>query len=816
MENELRKSGIDVIGDVPWGTHFCQFYQTKQDLVDTLVPYFIAGLRNNEFCMWVTADNLTASEAFEAISAAMPDFRKYLTSGQIDILSYNEWYLKSGSFNSQEVLDGWVDKLNKALAKGFSGLRLTGNTFWLEKEQWNSFTDYEEAVNNVIGKYHMIALCTYCLDKCNASEIIDVILNHEFALIKQEGKWELVENSRYKITKSALAGSEKRYEQLYSSMNEGLAQHDIVYDESGKAIDYVITHVNPAFEKNTGITAIDAVGKRASHLYGTSKPPYLDIYAKVAATGEPVVFETFFAPMGKYFNVSAFSPEKGKFATVFSDITNRKKIEEQLQQSQRDLTRAQAVANTGNWRLDLLHDELMWSDETYRIFGVKPGTPMNYEKFLEIIYPQDKEYVDEKWNAALRGESYDIEHRILVDGKTKWVREKADLEFDADKKLIGGFGTVQDITERKEAEESVLKEKAFTETSINSLPGVFYLFKENDKFLRWNRNFELVTGYTAEEFSELSPLDLFTSEEKNRVADAIRRVFTDGRASIEASLVSKSGKKTLYYFTGYRMQDEGVLYLIGSGIDISERARVEEEVKQLNEELTRRAHELEASNREMEVFAYSVSHDLRAPLRSMQGFSEVLLEDFSGVLNDEGKDYLKRIKSSAELMAELIDDMLQLSRLTRVEMLYDNVDLSGIAQTILAELQRRDMRRKAVIKVAQGLTSRGDARLLGVALENLLENAWKFTEKVPEAHIEFGSMEKDSKTTYFVQDNGAGFDMTYADKLFQPFQRLHSASEFPGNGIGLASVHRIIQRHGGKVWAEGNPGKGATFYFTLN
>jgi PAS domain S-box-containing protein len=808
MENVLRKSGINIIGDVPWGTHFCQFYQTKQDLIDTLVPYFIAGLQDNEFCMWVTADNLTTADALNAITAAMPDFRKYLTRGQIEILPYNEWYLKNRSFNSQEVLDGWVEKLNQALIKGYSGLRLTGNTFWLEKEQWDSFTDYEEAINNVIGKYRMIALCTYCLDKCNAIEIIDVLKNHEFALIKQEGQWELVENSRYKITKNAFAESEKRYEQLYNSMNEGLARHDIVYDASGKAVDYIITDVNPAFEKNTGITAADAIGKRASMLYGTSEPPYLDVYAKVAATGEAAVFETFFAPMGKYFSVSAFSPEKGKFATMFSDVTIRKKIEEQLKQSQRDLTRAQAVADIGNWRLDLLHDELMWSEETYRIFGVTPGIPMTYEKFLEIIHPRDREYVDKKWNAALNGEPYDIEHRILVDGRTKWVREKADLEFDDDKKLTGGFGTVQDITERKEAEESLLKEKEFTETTINSLPGVFYLFGENGKFLRWNRNFELVTGYTTREFSELSPPDLFAPEEKDRVTAAIHTVFVDGKASIEANLVSKNGKKTFYYFTGYRMLDEGVPYLIGSGIDISERVKAEQEVKKLNQELVHRALELEASNRELEVFAYSVSHDLRAPLRSMQGFSEVLLEDFSEVLNDEGNDYLRRIKSSAELMAELIDDMLQLSRLTRVEMLYDRVNLSAIAQTIIADLKRRDTKRKAVVKIAPGLTSRGDARLLSVALENLLENAWKFTGKVPEAYIEFGSTEKDGKIPYFIRDNGAGFDMTYADKLFQPFQRLHSTSEFPGNGIGLASVQRIIQKHGGKLWAESSPGKG--------
>jgi PAS domain-containing protein len=211
MQGEIRKSGLAVIGNIPWGTHFCQFYQTKQDLIDTLVPYFKAGLENNEFCMWVTADNLTVEDARKAMIKVVRNFPTYLKKGQIEILPYDEWYLKGGHFNSQIVLNSWVKKLNQALKRGYTGLRLTSNTFWLEKKDWHSFTDYEEVVNNVIGKYKMIALCTYCLEKCNAAEIVDVIRNHEFALIKQEGKWELFENSRYKTAKEDLIESEKRF-----------------------------------------------------------------------------------------------------------------------------------------------------------------------------------------------------------------------------------------------------------------------------------------------------------------------------------------------------------------------------------------------------------------------------------------------------------------------------------------------------------------------------------------------------------------------------------------------------------------------------
>ncbi|MBI5966729.1 MAG: MEDS domain-containing protein [Deltaproteobacteria bacterium] len=201
---KITRAGIDIIGDVPWGTHFCQFYQTKKDLLDILVPYFRAGLENNEFCMWITSEPLREEDVLEAMRKALPNFDQYLKKGQIEILPHTEWYLKGGEFDSQKVLDGWVDKLNQALAEGYKGLRLTGNTFWLEKRDWRRFRDYENEVNNVIGKYRMIGVCTYCLDKCGANEVIDVISNHQFALIRREGKWELIESFERRRAEEAL------------------------------------------------------------------------------------------------------------------------------------------------------------------------------------------------------------------------------------------------------------------------------------------------------------------------------------------------------------------------------------------------------------------------------------------------------------------------------------------------------------------------------------------------------------------------------------------------------------------------------------
>jgi len=247
----------------------------------------------------------------------------------------------------------------------------------------------------------------------------------------------------------------------------------------------------------------------------------------------------------------------------------------------------------------------------------------------------------------------------------------------------------------------------------------------------------------------------------------------------------------------------------------AERKRVEEAVSRLNEDLDRRAAELEAANKELEAFSYSVSHDLRAPLRAIDGFSHALLEDYTDRLDAVGKDYLQRVRTGSQRMAQLIDDMLKLSRVTRAELRREEVDLSALAQEIIAELLRAQPGREVEFTVASGLRAHGDPKLLRIALENLLGNAWKFTGKRSEARIEFGMTHRDGGAAYFARDNGVGFDMAYANKLFGAFQRLHDSSEFPGTGIGLATVQRVIHKHGGKVWAEGEVEKGATFYFSL-
>ncbi len=250
--------------------------------------------------------------------------------------------------------------------------------------------------------------------------------------------------------------------------------------------------------------------------------------------------------------------------------------------------------------------------------------------------------------------------------------------------------------------------------------------------------------------------------------------------------------------------------------EVEQRKLAQEEVDQLNESLVSQKTALEVANRELESFSYSVSHDLRAPLRHISGFVTALMEDYGSMLNETAHDYLQRVVVASGKMGDLIDALLKLSRLSRGEMTIDHLDLSNMVREILAVLQGSDPGRQVRVSVADGVTVDGDAILMRAALENLLANAWKYTRRNPDPVIDFGAYREDQRTVCYVHDNGAGFDMIYADKLFGAFQRLHRSEEYEGIGIGLATVQRIIHRHGGTVWAEGKVGEGATFYFSLN
>jgi PAS domain S-box-containing protein len=370
-----------------------------------------------------------------------------------------------------------------------------------------------------------------------------------------------------------------------------------------------------------------------------------------------------------------------------------------------------------------------------------------------------------------------------------------------------------------------MKRKGNAETKlqrlIGSMPDALVIVNAEGKIISSNEQTGKLFGYTEREL-ERESMALLVPE---RLRQAQRQYYAGffsqrGDRAMETTLeicgLRKDGREFPIEISTKPLVAEKGLLVTSAIRDISERKQAESQISQLNKELRDRAAELESANKEMEAFSYSVSHDLRSPLQNIDSFSQILVEEYANRLDTDGRDYVQRLRSSCQHMEDIIDALLVLSNMARHEVVLDRVNLSSLAKAVAAELAQKDPDRLVDWVIADGLAIEGDSRLLRVVFENLFGNAWKFTGKRPRARIEFGALpQSNGARTYFVRDDGAGFDMTRAGQLFVPFKRLHDPSQFRGTGIGLATVQRVIRRHHGKIWAEGAVDRGATFCFTL-
>lgn len=360
--------------------------------------------------------------------------------------------------------------------------------------------------------------------------------------------------------------------------------------------------------------------------------------------------------------------------------------------------------------------------------------------------------------------------------------------------------------------------------AIDSTSAVIYMRDKDGRYLLINRQYEELFDVQREDVIGLTDHDLFPKEVADDFRENDRKALAHGAPLQMEEIAPHPDGPHTYITVKYPITDQmgAPSAICGISTDITALKRAEERERRLNAELEARVRnrtaELEASTRELDAFAYSVSHDLRAPLRAVMGFSEVLLEECVDQLDEQGKDYLRRVVAATERMGQLIDDLLNLSRATRTELTRQPVDLTAIARSVIGDLAMADPPRpleEVEVTIDEDLHAVCDPNLLELVLRNLISNAWKFTAKRDEPNIHVGSVQEDGTCAFFVSDNGAGFDSRYADKLFVPFQRLHTVDDFPGSGIGLAIVSRVVARHGGRVWAESSPGEGAVFFFTL-
>lgn len=425
-------------------------------------------------------------------------------------------------------------------------------------------------------------------------------------------------------------------------------------------------------------------------------------------------------------------------------------------------------------------------------------------------------------------DSADAAERTLLAQRQESARRSANFA-----KMTGLFGTAIAIgivafafaRVRRENDRRVASERAlrsserFLDSIIENIPAMIFVKDASElRFRRVNRTGEALLGLQRDDLLGKSDYDFFPPDQASFFQQKDRQTLKEGVAVdiLEEPIDTKAGTRWLHTKKVPIRGDDGQpRFLLGISEDVTEQKRTAEALRSA-------VAAAQNANRELEAFSYSVAHDLRAPLRAIDGFSQAILEDCADQLDDVGRGHLARVRASATRMADLIDGLLGLSRLARTEVRFESVDLSAIAAQIVEELRQQNQGRDVAVTIAPGLIVRGDPRILRVVVDNLLRNAFKFTANRPEACITFGATAATSGAsnagvrTFFVRDNGAGFDPRYKDKLFGAFQRLHDAREFPGTGIGLATVERAVKRHGGQVWAEGELGRGATFFFTLS
>lgn len=592
-------------------------------------------------------------------------------------------------------------------------------------------------------------------------------------------------------------------------------------------------YVNEAWSRITGIEAVDARGE------GWSATIHPEDRAEILARWHECVDQLgsfrgeyrFLRPDASVaWVLGEVHPEDDGlgFVGTITDISDRKETELALRASEhRYRTLVENIpAVTLTISLDPSAGLVFVSPQIEELTGTSVTEWMSDPaRWWRQVHPHDRERVRHELSDAQR-RSVSCEFRFLRhNGAERIVRVEGAFLRDEQGRPVALHGLMFDLTRARETEAALRATHRTYEALVDSIEGIVWeMSAETLDYTFVSLQAERMLGYHRERWTREPRfwINRVHPHDVARVEHFLWKTVAGRRpAEIEYRLRAADGRELWVRDIVSPVADDGrVRRLCGATFDITDSRRVARELANLNEELERRVRErtaeLEAANEELRAFSYSVSHDLRAPLRAIAGFGDALQAEYGERLDTTGRDYLERMQAAARRMSQLIEDLIDLSRVTRVEMNRETFDLSELAGAVTAELRRAEPQRQVAVRIEPGICVKGDVRLMRLALENLIGNAWKFTAKRDNARIEIGSLRGPrGRRTIYVRDNGAGFEMEYAHKLFTPFQRLHNPSEFPGTGIGLATVQRVIHRHGSRIWAEGREGAGATFYFEM-
>lgn len=712
VDDRLRKSGISTIGDIPWGTHICQFYWTKNDLFEILVPYFLAGLENDEFCLWITSEPLEVNEATASLNTGVKGLGDYISKHQIEILDYRDWYTRSGKFNAAEVLQSWVDKEREVLAEGFTGLRVSGNNSWLDKKDWEAFNEYETVMDSICGEHRMIGICTYSLEKYGASEVLDVMNNHEITLLRRNGLWRKVESDERKRLKKVLIASEVRFRRLFETAQDGI----IILDaDTGQ-----ITDSNPFIEEILNYSTEELKDK-------------------------------------KIWEIGLFKD------TLKSEDAFQKLLTE------------------GYIRYEDLQLE------------TKDGKPISVE-FISNIYDNGENRIiqcnireiNERKEREAASEKYKELLEVLVKRRTNELEESNKLllqEINTHKQMMMA------ITESENKYSKIFH--------VNTSPmAIISLYDE--KINDVNEAFIKLSGYQRNECINSTPGDLqLYPLITDQGGVSLMHVEQSKIQELETEMRLKSGDIKSVLLSTESITIDANPFVIMLARDITERKLVQEQLI-----VTDRL----ASIGELSA---GIAHEINNPLTGVIGFSDLLAE--RNDLPDDVREDLRLVNQEARRTAEIVRNLLIFAR--KHEAKKSSSDINTIIQSVL---DLRSYEQKANnIKVETSLASdlpetNADAFRLQQVFLNIVINAEFFMNKAHGEGVLAITTERigDMIKICFI-DDGEGISPEYINHVFDPFFTTKGIGT--GTGLGLSICHGIIGEHGGRIYAESEQGKGATF-----
>lgn len=767
------------------------------------------------------------------------DFYKHITDNTYD------WELFRNAEGKVIYTNDSVERITGYKAEEFLNNKLTHQDFIHPddlakvKEKFNNILNHKTEVidftyrivrrDKQVRHVNIYAIPVYQNTKFAGirSSVRDITHQKDFNQLKNLNKDNLKIIKELKAAKKKVEESQLLFRRLFNSMQEGVYLHEMIWDDNRQPIDYRILDGNPISEKHLEISLEKAKGKKATELYEVTPAPMLEMYANVMKSGEPQIFEQYFEPMKKWFRISAFKVDDEKFATVFYDITENAKAQQEILGHQYRLTEAQKIARMGHWEIHYPENTLIWSDETYRIFKLKPNEiELSLKNFLDLVHPADRQKVTDKYFDHLKNRTdYNVTHRILLKDKSvRYVREKCKTHFNAEGDPVSSIGIIADVTNRIRNEQELKAAKEHAEanelkirTIIDTVPDMVWLKDKAGTYLMCNKRFESFFGATEEEIVGKTDYD-FMDKEK---ADFFRK---NDKIALDAGKPTMNEEKVTFASDGHEEFLETIktplfglnnelVGVLGISRNISQRKKAEEA-------LIEAKNKAKESDQLKSTFLSNMSHEIRTPMNGILGFADLL--DSEDLGEEERKRYTKIIQNSGNQLIRIIDDILEISRLEthQVKAIFGDVFLNDMLRELYSIFQlNSDNNSKIELKLKTTLPDqqsyiRTDRTKLSKVLGNLLENAFRYTIA---GFIEFGYFTEGKEIVLYVKDTGIGISKDKQKLIFERFRQgdIELSQISGGLGLGLSIAKENTELIGGTISVESERGEGTTFFIRL-